>query len=117
MLYASVLFTNVFKYCCSCNQPINEQSELIIYGEDNFDKDSNIKINSEDLKNKTIKKYNYYSKFKDYDSYNDYIIKLDYIIGVDNSDLDIRDNQGNDGNENEATNNQIKEKEESFTNY
>ena len=110
-------FTNVFKYCCSCNQPINEQSELIIYGEDNFDKDSNIKINSEDLKNKTIKKYNYYSKFKDYDSYNDYIIKLDYIIGVDNSDLDIRDNQGNDGNENEATNNQIKEKEESFTNY
>ena len=74
-------------------------------------------MSNEDLNNKILKKYNYYSKFKDYDSYNDYIIKLDNIIGVDNYDLDYKDNQGNEGNENEATNNQIKDKEESFTNY
>ena len=110
--------SNIFKYtCCSCNQPINEQSELIIYGEDNIDKDNDMKISNEELKNKMLTKYNYYSKFKDYDSYNDYIIKIDNIIGLDNSDLDIKNIQGNDGNDNEATNNQIKDKEESFTNY
>ena len=54
---------------------------------------------------------------KDYDSYNDYIIKIDNIMGIDNSDLDIKDNQEDDKNENEATNNHIKDKEESFTNY
>ena len=110
--------SNIFKFsCCSCNQPIGDQSELIIYGEDNIDKDSDMKMSHENLKNnKMIKKYNYYSKFKDYDSYNDYIIKIDNIIGLDNSDSDIK-NQGNDGNDNEATNNHIKDKEESFTNY
>jgi hypothetical protein len=110
--------SNIFKFsCCSCNQPLGDQAELIIYGEDNIDKESDLKMSNEDLKNKTLKKYNYYSKFKDYDSYNDYIIKIDNIIGLDNSDLDIKNNQGNDGNDNEATNNQIKDKEESFTNY
>ena len=109
-------FSNIFNFsCCSCNQPLNEVSELIIYGEekDNMDKDS--LNNNNDLKNKT--KMNYYSKFKDYDSYNDYIIKLDNIIGLDNSDLDLKDKEENEENENENSNNQIKDKEESFTNY
>ena len=111
-------FPNIFKFtCCSCNQPVNEQSEIIIYGEENVDKDNNLKVSNEDIKNKTRKKFNYYSKFNDYDSYNDYIIKLDNIIGVDNSVLDIKDNQINDLNENEQTNNQIKDKEDCFTNY
>ena len=111
-------FSNIFKFtCCSCNQPLDDQAELIIYGEDNIDKDSVMKVsNDEDLKNKINNKVNYFSKFKDYDSYNDYIIKIDNIIGLDNSDLDIKNNQGNEGNENEPTNNQIKDKEESFTN-
>ena len=110
--------SDLFKFsCCSCNQQNNDQAELIIYNDENIDKDSDIKMSNEDLNNKIIKKYNYYSKFKDYDSYNDYIIKLDNIIGVDNDDFDYKDNQGNEGNENEATNNQIKDKEESFTNY
>ena len=59
-------FSNIFNFsCCSCNQPLNEASELIIYGEekDNMDKDS--LNNNNDLKNKT--KMNYYSKFRDYD--------------------------------------------------
>ena len=108
--------SNIFKMsCCSCNQPNGDPAELIIYNEDNYDKDSIAKIN-EDLKNKNLKKYNYYNKFKDYDSYNDYIIKLDNIIGLDNYDLDCKGNQENE-NENEASNNQIKDKEESFTNY
>ena len=105
---------NIFKFsCCSCNQPVNETSELIIYGEDkdNIDKGSEI---NEDLKNKMSKKLYYYNKFKDYDSYNDYIIKLDNIIGLDNSELDIKDKREND--ENDGSNNQIKDKEESFTN-
>ena len=109
--------SNIFKMsCCSCNQPNGDQAELIIYNEDNYDKDSNLKLSNEDLKNKGIIKYNYYNKFKDCDSYNDYIIKLDNIIGLDNFDLDCKDNQENE-NENEASNNQIKDKEESFTNY
>ena len=109
--------SNIFKMsCCSCNQPNGDPAELIIYNEDNYDKDSNLKLSNEDLKNKGIIKYNYYNKFKDCDSYNDYIIKLDNIIGLDNFDLDCKDNQENE-NENEASNNQIKDKEESFTNY
>jgi hypothetical protein len=110
-------FSNIFKMsCCSCNQSNGDQAELIIYNEENYDKDSNLKMSNEDLKNKTLKKYNYYNKFKDYDSYNDYIIKLDDIIGLDNSDPDCKDNQANE-NENEVSINQIKDKEESFTNY
>ena len=108
--------SNIFKMsCCSCYHQNGEQAELII-NEENYDKDSILKMCNEDMKNKTIKKYNYYNKFKDYDSYNDYIIKLDNIIGLDNYDLDCKDNQENE-NENEASNNQIKDKEESFTNY
>ena len=103
--------SNIFKMsCCPCSQPNGDQAELIIYNEDNYDKDSIAKIN-EDLNNKKLKKYNYYNKFKDNDSYNDYIIKLD---NIDNYDIDCKDNQEN---ENEASNNQIKDKEESFTNY
>ena len=110
--------SNILKFsCCSCNQPLGDQSELIIYGEENIEKDTDMKMSNENLKNTKLKKYNYYSKFKDYDSYNDYIIKIDNIIGLDNSDLDIKNNQGNEGNDNEATINQIKDKEESFTNY
>ena len=106
--------SNIFKFsCCSCNQPLNEGSELIIYGEDKENMES--QINNDDLKNK--KKMEYYSKFKDYDSYNDYIIKIDNIIGLDNSELNIKDKQENEGNENENSNIQIKDKEESFTNY
>ena len=111
-------FSNIFNFsCCSCNQPLNEQSELIIYGEENSYKENDLKMSRENLKIKMNKKYNYYGKFKDYDSYNDYIIKIDNIMGIDNSDLDIKDNQEDDKNENEATNNHIKDKEESFTNY
>ena len=111
-------FSNIFNFsCCSCNQPLNEQSELIIYGEENSYKENDLKMSRENLKIKMNKKFNYYGKFKDYDSYNDYIIKIDNIMGIDNSDLDIKDNQEDDKNENEATNNHIKDKEESFTNY
>lgn len=111
-------FSNIFNFsCCSCNQPLNEKTELIIYGDENSNKESEIKMNGENLKMKMNKKFNYYSKFKDYDSYNDYIIRIDSIIGMDNSDLDIKDNQEDDKNENEITNNQLKDKEESFTNY
>jgi hypothetical protein len=109
-------FPNIFKFsCCTCNQPINEQSELIIYGgEDNCDKESDIKIDKENIKSRTLKKVNYYNKFKDYDSYNDYIIKLDYIVGADYSDLDLKENQRIDLNKNGEMTNKIKDKEETF---
>ena len=108
---------SIFKFtCCSCNQPLNEASELIIYGEERDNNDKGSEINNEDLKNNISKKLNYYSKFKDYDSYNDYIIKIDNIIELENSDLDIK-NKENEKNEKEGSNNQIKDKEESFTNY
>ena len=103
--------------CCSCNQPLNEASELIIYGEEKENGDKDSEINNEDLKNKISKKTNYYCKFKDYDSYNDYIIKIDNIIELENSALDIKNKEENEENENEGSNNQIKDKEESFTNY
>ena len=106
-------FSNIFKFsCCTCNQPINEVSELIIYGEEKENLDKEYKTNNDDFKNKA--KMKYYNKFKDCDSYNDYIIKIDNIIGLDNSELDLKDKQEN---ENENSNNQIKDKEESFTNY
>ena len=111
-------FSKIFKFsCCSCNQPLIEASELIIYGEDKeiLDKENQINNDNDDLKNK--EKMKYYSKFKDYDSYNDYIIKIDNIIGLDNSELDLKDKQENEDNENENSNIHIKDKGESFTNY
>ena len=109
-------FSNIFKFscctCCTCNQPINEVSELIIYGEEKENLDKEYQTNNDDFKNK--EKMKYYNKFKDCDSYNDYIIKIDNIIGLDNSELDLKDKEEN---ENENSNNQIKDKEESFTNY
>ena len=57
----------------------------------------------------------YYKRFKDNDSYNDYIIKLDTIF-KDNSLIE-KNNEDNDENENEILNSQIKDKDESFTNY
>ena len=102
---------NIFKFsCCSCNQPVSETSELIMYGEDKDNIDKASEINNEDSKNKMAKKLNYYSKFKDYDSYNDYIIKIDNII--DNSEF----KSANEEKENDGSNNQIKDKEESFNN-
>ena len=107
--------SNIFKFsCCSCNQNLLEKSEIIIYGEDNTDKD-NMKVNKGENNNQ-LKNNNYYSKFKDYDSYNDYIIKLDKIIGIDDLDLNEKDNKEKEGNENEESINHIKDKEESFTN-
>ena len=73
-------------------------------------------INNEEIKDKTlIKKFDYLNKFKDNDSYNDYIIKLDTIF-KDNSLMD-KNNEDNDEDEKEILNSQIKDKDESFTNY
>ena len=113
--------SNIFKMsCCSCNQNNGDQAELIMFNEENYDKNSDNKLNSDDLKNSSLKKYNYYNKFKDSDSYNDYIIKIDNIIGIDNYGPDCKDNKDNENGEEEEgeiITNQMKEKEESFTNY
>ena len=49
-------FSNIFNFsCCSCNQPLNEKTELIIYGDENSNKESEIKMNGENLKMKMKK--------------------------------------------------------------
>ena len=116
-------FSSMFDFmCCTCNQPINENSEIVIYSngfkisDDNYEDNNDIKNNNEftDRKNNKI---NYLSKFKDNDSYNDYIIKMDNIIGLDNTFLEKKDEEDNNGNDNENLNSQLKEKEDSFINY
>ena len=113
-------FSNVFDYmCCSCKQPVNDNSEIIML---NDTKKNNENILEEEISNdeltdkKLIKKINYLNKFKDNDSYNDYIIKLDTILGLENSLFDKKD-EGIDENEEEIINSQIKDKDDSFTNY
>ena len=113
-------FSDMFNLmCCSCKQPINENAELIMVKEGNNEKENDNDIvedvsNGELTDKKLIKRVNYLNKFKDNDSYNDYIIKLDYIL--DNSMIN-KNNEDNDENENENLNSQIKDKDESFTNY
>ena len=103
--------------CCSCKQPINDNAELIMTKQTNNNENDIIEdINNEEIKDKTlIKKFDYLNKFKDNDSYNDYIIKLDTIF-KDNSLMD-KNNEDNDEDEKEILNSQIKDKDESFTNY
>ena len=104
--------------CCSCKQPINENAELIITKQTNNNNENDIieDAGNEEITDKIlIKKIEYLNKFKDNDSYNDYIIKLDTIF-KDNSLIE-KNNEDNDENENEILNSQIKDKDESFTNY
>ena len=112
--------SGVFNFmCCSCKQPINENAELIITKQTNNNNNENDIIEdagNEEITDKIlIKKIEYLNKFKDNDSYNDYIIKLDTIF-KDNSLIE-KNNEDNDENENEILNSQIKDKDESFTNY
>ena len=103
--------------CCSCKQPINDNAELIMTKQTNNNENDIIEdVNNEELNDKTlIKKFEYLNKFKDNDSYNDYIIKLDTIF-KDNS-LKENNNEDIDENDKGILNSQIKDKDESFTNY
>ena len=96
--------------CCSCNQPVKEMSEIVMYNENDINELSNNELS--DIK---THKLSYLSRFKDNDSYNDYIIKLDNIIGLNNAPIEQREEDEN-ANEEEMINSQLKEKEESFTN-
>ena len=96
--------------CCSCNQPVKEMSEIVMYNENDINELSNNELS--DIK---THKLSYLSRFKDNDSYNDYIIKLDNIIGLDNVPIEQKEEDEN-ANEEEMINSQLKEKEESFTN-
>ena len=107
--------SSIFKFaCCTCNQPCGDSSELIIYEEEKLKR---IKINESALnKNKESNKEDYYSKFKDYDSYNDYIINMEYILGVNPLIFSGKKLLPESDCANENTNNQNKDKEESYTN-